>query len=179
MENIWRELWKKLWEKVGSASAGKRWTLSITRDIKWTGYHVGDLILKRKWYTDKSTIGELYFGDEFVCFTLEDTLRRGVKVAGETAIPSGKYEVIVNYSNRFKKMMPLLLDVPEFTGVRIHSGNTSDDTLGCILVGLEKGEDVISRSRDAFNLLFPRIQDYVSKEKLFISISNLGKEIVQ
>lgn len=142
---------------------------------------MSDLILKRRWYTDESTVGELYLGEEFLCYCLEDTVRKGmVKVYGKTAIPSGKYEIVINFSDRFKKMMPLLLDVPGFTGIRIHSGNIAADTDGCLLTGLDynpQTPDLIGRSRDAFNIVFPRIQDYVSKEKLFIIIMNLGKSI--
>jgi hypothetical protein len=73
----------------------------------------------------------------FICHTLED-VQRDVKIAGETAIGWGKYKLIVNMSNRFKKRLPLLLDVPNFAGVRIHGGNTELDTEGCILVGTRK-----------------------------------------
>jgi len=163
----------------GSATADG-FKLSVTKTIEWTGFKMSDLVLKRRYYTNISTVGELYFGEEFLAYTLEDTLRKGPKLEGITAIPAGKYEVVVNFSDRFKKMMPLLLDVPGFTGVRIHSGNTAADTEGCILVGLDFSQETpnfIGRSRDAFNLVFPRIQEYVSKEKLFISISNIGRDV--
>ena len=66
---------------------------------------------------------------------MEDTVRgHGIKIAGQTAIPAGCYKVVVNRSARFKRDMPLLLDIPEFFGVRIHGGNSSADTTGCILV---------------------------------------------
>lgn len=162
--------------KYGNASlAEKKWTLTIRTE--WTGFEVRDLIVKRYWYSDKSTVGELWWGDEFQrIYTLEDTVRKGPKINGETAIPTGKYEIVVNYSSRFQRLMPLLLNVPDFEGVRIHSGNTSADTQGCLLVGLEHGRDGITRSRDAFNLIFPRIQEWVQKDKLYIQIVNLGSK---
>ena len=85
--------------------------------------------------SDRNIIGDLFIDGEFFCYTLEDERRAdGVKVYGETAIPTGTYNVKVTKSNRFKRLMPLLLDVPLFKGIRIHGGNTSKDTLGCILV---------------------------------------------
>ena len=84
---------------------------------------------------DRNIIGDLFIDGEFFCYTLEDERRAdGVKVYGETAIPTGTYNIKVTKSNRFKRLMPLLLDVPLFKGIRIHGGNTSKDTLGCILV---------------------------------------------
>lgn len=93
---------------------------------------------------------------EFQCFTLED-VEREYKIAGETAIPVGSYPVDVTYSPRFKHLMPLILDVPNFSGVRIHWGNTPDDTEGCILVGKTRGTDFIGKSREAYALIFPQI----------------------
>ena len=84
---------------------------------------------------DRNIIGDLFINGEFFCYTLEDEKRAdGVKVYGETAIPTGTYNVLLTKSNRFKRLMPLIVDVPMFRGIRIHGGNTSKDTLGCILV---------------------------------------------
>lgn len=127
--------------------------------------------LERMNYTDKSTIGELRIDGDLACFTLEDTCRAsGVKVSGKTAIPAGRYEVIVNYSERFKRVMPLLLNVPDYEGVRIHTGNTDADTEGCILLGMRKDVDVIYDSKKAFDMLFPEIQKRVQLGKLWIAI---------
>jgi hypothetical protein len=84
---------------------------------------------------DRNIIGDLFVDGVFFCHTLEDEKRAdGLKVYGETAIPSGTYNVILSVSNRFKRLMPLLLDVPMFKGIRIHGGNTSKDSHGCPLV---------------------------------------------
>lgn len=124
----------------------------------------------RKIFTDKSTIGDLSVNGVFECFTLEDKVRP-VKIKGETAIPAGTYEVAVTFSNKFQKFLPLLMNVPKFDGIRIHTGNTPKDTLGCILVGQGKGVDSISNSRLAFGPLFEKIQAVVRTEKVFIEIT--------
>ena len=90
-------------------------------------------ILRSALYKDY-TIGQLFINERYICNTLEDSVRE-MKVAGETAIPYGKDEVEVSYSPKFKRQLPLLLNVPNFEGVRIHRGNTDKDTAGCILVG--------------------------------------------
>lgn len=112
----------------------------------------------RKEKTASSTIGVLYIDGNFECYTLED-VERDVKIKNETAIPKGTYKVIINQSNRFKRLLPLLLNVPNFEGVRIHSGNTNHDTEGCILVGQTKAKDFIGGSRKAFARLFAKMQN--------------------
>jgi len=115
------------------------------------------ITIKRLHKTDTSTIGELLIDGVFECFTLED-IERPVKIKAETAIPKGTYKVIINQSNRFKRLMPLLLNVPNFEGVRIHSGNTNHDTEGCILVGQTRNKNYIGQSRKAYAKLFKKMQ---------------------
>jgi hypothetical protein len=115
------------------------------------------ITVKRLHKTDTSTIGELSIDGLFQCYTLEDA-ERAVKIKGETAIPKGTYKVIINESNRFKRLLPLLLDVPNFEGVRIHSGNSNHDTEGCILVGQSRNKNYIGQSRKAFDKLFKKMQ---------------------
>ena len=112
----------------------------------------------REDYSSKSTIGKMYIDGVFECFTLEDVVRNGPKVPGATAIPAGSYNVIVDFSNRFQKDMPHILDVPGFEGIRIHSGNTDADTEGCILLGRNRAEDYVGESRLAFASFFPKLQ---------------------
>jgi hypothetical protein len=130
-----------------------------------------NLKLVRNDFSSKSTIGELFIEGERECFTLEDVVRAdGVKVYGETAIPYGRYEVIINYSNRFKRQLPRLLNVPMFDGILIHPGNAAKDTHGCILVGETKQKDFIGNSRNAFDKLFKKLQAASAKGKIFIEI---------
>jgi hypothetical protein len=133
------------------------------------------LTLKRLVFTGKSTIGELSIDGEFFCNTLEDTVREGPKVYGKTAIPAGTYEVVIDFSNRFKKKMPHILNVPGFAGIRIHTGNKAQDTEGCILLGLTKGEDCIGRSRDAYGKFFYLLEAGLEQGKVFIEISEEGR----
>ena len=131
-----------------------------------------EINLRRKWYYDDSTLGELYVDGKWFCYTLEDEVRK-VKVYGETAIPEGRYRVQTTYSNRFKKMLPLLYNVPGFSGIRIHSGNTDDDTDGCILVGNTKlGPNWVGESRVALKNLQTLI-DLAEKKKqdVWITVS--------
>lgn len=125
-----------------------------------------EIRVKRLHKTDKSTIGEMYVNGKFECYTLED-VERTEKIDGKTAIPKGKYKVIINQSNRFKRLLPLLLDVPNYAGVRIHSGNKAEDTEGCILVGETRSADFIGNSRKAFEKLFLKMQ---GAERITITI---------
>lgn len=132
------------------------------------------LTLKRKIYTTNSTIGELSVDGKFECFVLEDPVRPE-KIKGETAIPAGTYGIIVTQSPRFKRLLPLLEDVPNYEGVRIHTGNTAANTEGCLLPGKTKSTDFVGRSRDAFNSLFPKINSAAKKgEKVSIEIVETG-----
>ena len=115
------------------------------------------IAIKRLHKTENSTIGELTIDGKFECYTLEDK-ERDVKIKGETAIPTGTYKVIINQSNRFKRLLPLLINVPNFEGVRIHAGNSNHDTEGCILVGMNRSVDYITKSRKAFDSLFAKMQ---------------------
>lgn len=122
--------------------------------------------LKRIHFGDTYTIGQLYLGDAFLCYTLEDRVREVIgkpvsswKVQGETAIPTGTYKLILSLSNRFKKILPEILKVEGYTGVRIHSGNTSKDTEGCLLVGetWDGKSGFIGSSQLALNKVMPLI----------------------
>lgn len=105
-----------------------------------------DLTLQRDPSADGCTLGRLSKGGLFVAYTLEDIVRP-VKVPGETAIPAGRYKVVITPSTRFGRLLPEIQDVPGFTGVRIHSGNVASDTAGCVLVGKGKAPGMVTQSR--------------------------------
>lgn len=117
------------------------------------------LKLRRFDFQPHCTIGKLSMDDASLgIYTLEDKIGN-VKVYGETAIPVGTYKVVVTFSPHFGRELPLLLNVPNFEGIRIHPGNTSEDTEGCILVGeVWEGGNFIGRSREAFYELFDLIK---------------------
>lgn len=108
-----------------------------------------------------ATLGCLFVDGHWQAFTLEDELREvpgqpvdAWKVPGETAIPAGVYRVVITYSQRFQRPLPLLVDVPGFSGIRLHPGNTIADTSGCVLVGRDRHAGRVLQSRKAFADLF-------------------------
>ena len=112
------------------------------------------LLLRRKFKGTQYTIGDLSINGVFFCNVIEDVVRpKGVKIYGETAIPYGTYQVVMRYSPKYKKVLPLLLDVPNFTGIRIHSGNTQLDSLGCLIVGENKVKGRVINSRKTMEKL--------------------------
>ncbi|CAB4241238.1 hypothetical protein UFOVP67_13 [uncultured Caudovirales phage] len=122
-------------------------------------------------YGTHYTIGHLYIDDVVQCFTLEDKVRElpnapvaAWKIPGVTAIPTGEYKCLITPSTRFKRDMPLLCDVPGFAGIRMHTGNTPEDTEGCILLGTYwVGNDKITNSKVAFDKVFPKLQAALAK----------------
>lgn len=138
-----------------------------------------ELKLNRIFLGSFATIGELYIDKKYIADTLEDRVRpEGEKVYGKTAIPEGTYEVKLTYSPRFKKILPEILNVPNFSGIRIHSLNKAEESEGCIGVGEWNGKDTnwISNSRIAFNELMSLLQKAANnKEKITITINNLWK----
>ena len=141
-----------------------------------------ELQLKREIFTDISTIGTLTIDGVFECYILEDkdrginntlTLEQimRVKVYGKTAIPYGRYEVDWTMSARFKKMMPILLNVIGWTGIRIHAGNSEIDSLGCLLCGTRKLSNRITESTSATNKLYAKIESAKKQgQRIYINI---------
>lgn len=127
-----------------------------------------ELKIKRIAYREKYTIGKLSINGEYFCDTLED-IPREVKVMNETCIPTGTYKVIVNMSTRFKRLMPLLLNVPNFEGIRIHNGTNQNSTSGCILVGRNTIVGQLTDSKNTFESLFKILN--ATKEDITIEIT--------
>jgi hypothetical protein len=116
------------------------------------------VLIERAWKKETYTIGRVYVDGKLFCNSMEDKdrgLRQSMteaevsrmKVYGMTAIPTGKYVVKMTYSPKYKRNMPEVKDVKGFTGIRIHSGNTAEDSLGCILLGHNKQKGMILESR--------------------------------
>ena len=130
-------------------------------------------LIRTKFYQE-CTHGALYIDGEYFCDTLEPhridwSCQR--KMMGQTAIAEGTYRIVIGMSARFRRMMPYLCDVPQFTGVMIHPGNSSRDTAGCILVGTYVVRNFICRSTPAFNTLYDRLAHaYSAGEEITISV---------
>ena len=109
--------------------------LILERIAKRKTYTIGRLYIKRR-MDDEYLAGT---ADDYFCDTLEPTWRDyangAYKIKGKSAIPEGRYAVVISWSQKFGAWLPILLGVPKFEGIRIHAGNTSEDTEGCILVG--------------------------------------------
>lgn len=138
------------------------------------------LTLKRIALRPTYTIGKLYIDDAYFCDTLEDTVRDTnksgkfdngeQKIKGKTAIPYGTYEIKWTYSPRFKKYTPQLMNVPSFEGIRVHAGNTSADTEGCLILGENKQVGKVLNSRVTINKFYQIIKEACSNGKVTIEI---------
>jgi hypothetical protein len=133
-----------------------------------------ELKVERKWKKDTYTVGRLYVDGKLFCNTLEDRVReldREEKVYGETAIPAGRYRVIFNWSPKFGRNLPRLLEVPHFEGILIHPGNTAADSAGCILVGKNTSVGRLSESRNTSDRLNVLIEEAQRKgETIWITV---------
>lgn len=138
-----------------------------------------ELLLKRIYSGSTYTIGHLYINGNCYCDVLEDTDRglssdmseeqiKKIKVYGKTAIPTGRYKIEVTYSPKFKRYLPILLNVKGFSGIRVHSGNTHEDTLGCLLVGYNKVKGQVINSRVTSDKLTALLRN--TKEEIYITI---------
>lgn len=148
-----------------------------------------ELKLKRIARRSGYTIGHLYIDGEYFCDTLEDKDRglrqdysvevnRKLKKAGETAIPTGRYQVTLSVkSPRFSQKeayrfcngyLPRLINVPAFDGVLIHIGNTAKDSAGCILVGYNRAVGKVLDSAATFHRLYERLEK--AKGNIWITV---------
>ncbi len=129
-----------------------------------------------------TTISEMYIDGKLFCYVLEDKDRGlsksdplshivSLKVPAQTAIPYGDYEVVINFSNRFQKYLPQLLEVPGFAGIRIHAGNNKDHTEGCPLLGMSKTKTEVLESRKAMSLFMKLLESKIKKEKVICRIT--------
>jgi hypothetical protein len=122
-------------------------------------------ILKEPEYT----IGVFRWNGSPLCYCIEDAIR-AEKVYGKTAIPAGIYEIRLTMSARFKRVLPELFNVPNYTGIRIHTGNTAANTEGCLLPGMVAAIGAVRESKIAFDLLLPKIETALKQAPLHIRI---------
>lgn len=132
------------------------------------------ITIERKWKKETYTIGRLLVNGEFLCNTLElkdvgmtkrmplDVIKQK-KVFGETAIPTGKYRIDYRMSYKFDKKRAYLMDVPAFIGIMIHEGNTREDTMGCILVGMNTVKGTVTDSRHWLDILNGKIENALER----------------
>lgn len=127
-----------------------------------------------------TTLGVLFAGGHYECFILEDEIRECPdvpveqwKVPGQTAIPAGRYRVVVTDSPKFGRRLPELLNVPGFTGIRIHAGNRKEDTEGCLITGRWRAAQAVGESRVALERLISRIERALTAgEQVWVDIEN-------
>lgn len=137
------------------------------------------IFIIRKYKKADYTIGKLYVNGQFLCNTLEDTDRHlyqgqplanlaSMKIAGKTAIPTGTYRLQVPESPKFGRELIEIMDVPGYTGVRIHRGNTAEDSAGCILPGINNAVGRVNDSTKYELQLTKLVKD--EKEMAYITI---------
>ena len=134
-----------------------------------------EILVDRIFLGETYTIGNLFVNGKYICDTIEDTVRilhsEADKVKDKTAIPKGRYKVILSYSPHFKRILPELLDVPYFKNIRIHNGNDENDSSGCIIVGLNKTKGKVLNSKETLNKLMTILEPAWEKEKeMYITI---------
>jgi hypothetical protein len=135
-----------------------------------------ELLSFRKWYTDKTTISELFIDPttQSLCYLLEPTVRVGADPRGIVAIPEGRYEITLYNSPKFGRVVPILQNVPGHNYIEIHPGNFQMDTRDCLLPGLIYGLDYVGQSDLAFDKIFPLINEELNTRQVFITIKNMG-----
>ena len=123
-----------------------------------------ELTVVRQFSRNGFTPGELLWNGQHQCWTCEDVIREipgqpveTWKIPNETAIPAGRYSVVIDFSEHFHRDLPHVLDVPGFSGIRIHTGNTAADTEGCLLIGDMRTGTGVAQSVLEFNVFFPKL----------------------
>ena len=142
-----------------------------------------ELRLERKYRSSKYCIDKLYINGKYFSDALEDPDRgltdsmsleeiKKIKIKGSTCIPYGTYNVTITYSPRFKRNLPLINNVKGFEGIRVHNGNTPQDSSGCVLLGFNKIKGQVIDSKVTVNKFIDIVQKALNKgEKVTITIT--------
>lgn len=146
-----------------------------------------EILLIRENFTDEYTEGKMFIDGVYTCDTIEDC-DRGLnidmsedeilkkKVYGKTAIPVGWYKIIIDYSNKYGKMLIHILDVKGFDGIRMHSLNEASQSLGCIGPGVKTSPGWVSKSRDTYKIIHSKVEEALNRgEEVFITIERASK----
>lgn len=149
--------------------------LMLSRFAKRANYTVGRLYVKLSEPVGTCVNGMyVTLKKRYLCDTLEPKrrdLKKEKKIPGRTAIPEGRYRILITKSYRFHRFLPLLLDVPGFSGIRVHAGNYPSDTQGCILVGWNKKRGMVVNSRAALQMLVNLMSAALDRnEEIWITI---------
>lgn len=137
-----------------------------------------EILVKRLYKKSEYTIGKMYINGEYFCDTVEDTDRglsqnmsnsaiEARKVYGKTAIPIGRYKVTLTFSNKFKRVLPLINGVIGFAGIRIHNGVNADSSLGCVIVGENKIKGGVINSKATMEKLMAKLR---GQKEIYITI---------
>lgn len=146
-----------------------------------------EILLIRENFTEEYTEGKMFIDGVYTCDTIEDC-DRGLnmdmsedeilkkKVYGKTAIPIGRYKIIIDYSNKYGKMLIHILNVKGFDGIRIHSLNEASQSLGCIGPGVKTAPGWVSKSRDTYKIIHSKVEEALNRgEEVFITIERAAK----
>ena len=133
-----------------------------------------ELLLERTEKTQTYTAGRLYFvnelGKAYFCDTLEPPMPNYNQTT--RAIPAGRYSVAITWSPKFKRWLPLLVNVPRREGIRIHAGNNPSDSRGCILVGKALLPGHVYTSRSTLEALINRLKERAEGEVIHLTVGN-------
>jgi len=140
--------------------------------------NVLEIVLERKFKHEDCTEGNLYVGGNWFCHVIEDKVRakaglwnKLLKVYAETAIPYGRYPVLVTWSNRFNRRLTGVFNVPDFEGIRIHNGTTARSSAGCPIISYQTdGNKRLTRDPSAMNDLCIKIDAFQKTGKVYLTI---------
>lgn len=140
-----------------------------------------EILLERKFFHEDCTEGNLYVDGKWFAHVIEDKVRakagfwkRILKVYAETAIPYGKYPVMVTWSNRFKRQLTGIFNVPDFEGIRIHNGTSAKSSAGCPIISYKIGTEpkTLLNDKSAMNDLCSMVEQAQKTGKVFITIQD-------